>query len=457
MVHGFTSVLICGFSFCALIAVVILMRRISGTFRVFLISNFFMLTYIVLVFVGAVGLNMFYFKPELVRGFYERPDLLLNIWYYAVAGLFLVPIGMFFANLAFGYHAEKETGALLAQDVYIGGSDRSIIIYAVVAALFLFSLGVFGLYLAKVPRLPIIGMIRGMETEELARLRSASGNAFQGKYWVYSLFMKELPQLLLLITFFMRKSFKWKALFLLLLGYTALTAVAGLHKAPIVYLFLLLLFAYFYEKKRIRKSQVLLIMAFGFLIVVLMYLYFMGMKGRSFSRVISAISHRVFIGQVSDFFWYQLYAENEGLLLGRSFPNPMGLFGYKPISITVEISRFSLPLIAQSGIVGSAPTAFFGEWYVNFGGGAALASMFFIGFIVQSIEVFFVSTLARRKFVLFSALFIYFIVYFCRLVGSSFVGIWLDEKLFLPVIVICAVIVIKGILRKISENTSYAV
>ena len=70
-------------------------------------------------------------------------------------------------------------------------------------------------------------------------------------------------------------------------------------------------------------------------------------------------------------------------LLGRSFPNPGGLLPFEPFKLTVEIMDWKHPSLASKGIVGTAPTVYWGEMYANFGWLGIIIPPFFVGFYLH--------------------------------------------------------------------------
>src|SRR5690606_21203802 len=96
-----------------------------------------------------------------------------------------------------------------------------------------------------------------------------------------------------------------------------------------------------------------------------------------------AISSRTLTGQISPaYFYMKMFPEHEGFLLGRSFPNPKGIFPWEPYPVTVEVMNFMNPKIIGTGVVGSAPTVFWADMYANFSFGGILLSSIIVGFII---------------------------------------------------------------------------
>ena len=126
MVHDYLSIgIIIIISLGSVLFSYILLRKASGIIKIPFISTFFMVKYILFVYMGSVLLNVFYFTYEVNMGVYSHPDILLNMWCYTTAGLFLIPLGMFVANWATGYQPMEATSRILSKNIEISNSDKS--------------------------------------------------------------------------------------------------------------------------------------------------------------------------------------------------------------------------------------------------------------------------------------------------------------------------------------------
>lgn len=180
----------------------------------------------------------------------------------------------------------------------------------------------------------------------------------------------------------------------------------------------------------------------------LMYVFFMGMGEKDFLEIICAPLHRIFIGQISPFYYYQLFQEHYGYIYGTSFPNPAGIFPFEWRRITVEIMEFANPELVKLGIVGTMPTVFFADWFINFGPLMALFSMILLGFILQIADIIFITKLSKCKNLLWSVLFVFMINYFGGFSGSSFVGIVIDLNWIFPTFIMFLIIIYKQTIKK---------
>jgi len=448
MIHSYLSILIIFASCIALYLAYWLIKIAAGTVKIPLISTFFMLNYLVIIYIGSVLLNVFHFNYP---GLDKRPDLLLYTWLYATAGLFLIPLGMIVVNIATGYKAQEKTRILLAKEINITSLDKSNFTFIVLILLFFISFVVLMIYRRELGILPIEGVFKGFSYGKLAYLRELSINQFTGHYYRYRIFMVNLPLLLLLIAFFMKKvAIKYKLLFYFLLLFNIFVNIMSLMKAPVVFLLIILLIAYIYLKRSIRKKQLISMSILIGTLLTSMSMFFMGNIGRSFRVIFSGIIRRICIGQIMPFFHYQLYWEKFGSLGISSFlPNPGGILPFESIPYTVKIKEFAFPEAFSSGVGGSMPTVFFGQWLISFGPLMALFSMVLLGIIIQSMDIFFVTKLANKKGVFLLALFINIIYFMSGFVGTGYGGILIHNGWIMPLFVILSIYAIRAILKEI--------
>ena len=96
------------------------------------------------------------------------------------------------------------------------------------------------------------------------------------------------------------------------------------------------------------------------------------------------VLERIFYANLDGLNHYVDYYNEKPLLLGKSFPNTLGLLPYEPISITKIISANYIMTSEQlaAGLVGSHPTIFLGEIMVNFGYIGCIAVSIYLGSII---------------------------------------------------------------------------
>ncbi|XLX42197.1 O-antigen polymerase [Ectopseudomonas mendocina] len=225
---------------------------------------------------------------------------------------------------------------------------------------------VLALYLMKVEHIALFVAIKdGAEAAAIAR--SEMGNNFP-KYHRYGLIMHDLGVVVTLSFFtlwLLKKDLVRLALFSVAFVVSAFIAVMATEKAPLVWLFVGMFMVYYVVRKDgvVPKRDVALL---GLCIVIILFVfnvYFMGSDyplmsvfSRAFAGSISpAYFYLEYVPYVRDFYWF------------TTFPNPGGFLPYESARYTVEIMNWKFPENMEKGIVGSMPTVFWGEAYLNFG------------------------------------------------------------------------------------------
>jgi hypothetical protein len=421
------------------------MKIIVGDIKILTISTFFMLKYVAVIYIGSILPIIFHFDYYNLS---ERTDLLLKTWGYTTACLFLVPIGMLMVNIITKYKVNEPTATLLSKGIDITPLDSPTITFIILVPLFAISIFVLILYRQQLGFLPIEGVFSGMSAQRLAYLRELSINQFSGKYYRYAIFMVSLPALMLLIIFFLKgNNWKYRLFFYCLLAFNIFVSVISLKKSPLIDLLVLLFVARVFLRNGFFKKDILITAILISSSAIIMYLFFMGDIGREFSDTASGMGRRVFIGQISPFFFYLLYQEKIGYMGMAAFlSNPGGILPFEPIPYTFIIPR-------SAGLECTMPTVFFGHWFICFGPLMALFSMLIMGLILQSVDIFFISKLGKRKSALLSALFILVIQYMGGFVLTSYSGILIDPKWIMPVFFVILIYISSFILKK-SQNTT---
>lgn len=244
---------------------------------------------------------------------------------------------------------------------------------------------VLAFYLMKVEQVALFVAIKdGAEAAAIAR--SEMGNNFS-KYHRYGLIMHDLGTVVTLSFFalwLLKKDFTRLALFLVAFLVSAFIAVMATEKAPLVWLFVGIFMVYYVVHKDgvVPKRDVALL---GFCIVGVLFVfnvYFM----ESDYPLMSVFS-RAFAGSISPAYFYLEYVPNvRGFYWFETFPNPGGVFSYEPARYTVDIMNWKFPANMERGIVGSMPTVFWGEAYLNFGFFGIPIAAFVMGCLVAVIS-----------------------------------------------------------------------
>ena len=217
----------------------------------------------------------------------------------------------------------------------------------------------------------LFSVIDGNEGANLTLSRSKMGNDFGGGYHWYAVFMRDAFQFvwLVLLVDCLFKATRWKIFYLVLFGMPlAFSLLMATEKAPIAVFLLGVMLSVAWAKLGGRLSLRILL-TFGMavtLALAMSYIFFMG--DADFFAAIWSIISRGLAGSIHPaYFYLELFPNHLDWLQGQSFPNPGGILPFVPYELTVEVMNWMNPEDAVKGIVGSAPTVYWGEIYANFG------------------------------------------------------------------------------------------
>ncbi|WP_215037094.1 O-antigen polymerase [Bacillus sp. ISL-37] len=358
---------------------------------------------------------------------------ILKLWSYSSLSLFLILIGFWYSKNVLkldiqSYPQFKEHNLQIK-----GLNSRS---YVLAIFIFIISCFVFLLYLTKIPKIPIIAMLTGANTMEVQLLRSLATNDFSGYLW-YSLFFNQIMVFISFI-FFANLLIKQTRLSILIFAFTFLITSFALivptHKAPIILYLLGLGIIYLLVKgKKIKVGFIIKIGVISVPILILMYQYIMGMQGRPIIDVVQAILSRLFIGQISPaYFYLEIFPDIEEFKFGSTFPNPGGIFPWENYRLTVEVANLWFPDRAASGVVGSAPTVFWGEMYVNFGFLGVIFSSIVVG-IILSVSQHLINNLKVNSISI--SIYVMLIFEFIKLTQTGFSMLFFNFRLLVIILV----------------------
>jgi oligosaccharide repeat unit polymerase len=246
------------------------------------------------------------------------------------------------------------------------------------------------IYLYKLNTIPLIELIRnpGVGTV-LAKSREVATTTFEGKYHRYSFFFKILLPLLSLISIsasYKNKDLFWRIISVLTLGFALFMLIADLQKAPIIFFLISVFLLFSILRKNIDIKKIILICIIFFIVIILMYLFIMGLVGRNMIEIVNTIGIRLFLSQTKGMLTaFEVFPQEHEFLYGVSFPNPGHIFNYEQFSLPKYL--FVKTYGVHRLVVGTAPTTYFTEFYVNFGFIGMIASMFIGAFLLQVTQI----------------------------------------------------------------------
>lgn len=296
------------------------------------------------------------------------------VWIQFFAGFFIAGTLLKTKNsqICISYHPLKNNVSLLAFIV-----------------VFLISIAVLIIYLNKVPGIALVETMKGVHASQVAYIRSEMTNNFP-KYHRYSLFFKTILPFLSYVAwsqYLFTKKKLWLIMFFITFVCCSFALLMDAQKGPFIWYLIALMFIYFiFRNIKIRFKTIIKLASVFLLLLVIMYSAFMGTQF-DLGTVANPI-RRATTGQIIPLYWYiDMFPEKADFVGGRTFPNPAGILPWEPYRYTVEVMNYVEG--ERGGVVGSAPTAFFGELWVNFGIWLNILLPMYVGMLILLIHKIF--------------------------------------------------------------------
>lgn len=414
-----------------------LMKKSIIEFNYPLISIFFLIKFFILAYIGVL-IHIFY------QGYYTNIHY-LNQFILSSLTLIFFPLGMLIVSKLTKYNKRFIYDYKIDYEI----NDKMYYVFLILLSISFF---VLLIYISKLEMLPITAIIKGLGTSYAYELRSLAGNTFPGKYYRYSIFMKDLALLLFIILFFYRNiSAKWKILFFIVLFYNIFVSIMDIQKAPFVKMFLILFVMSFFYFKKINFKLVIIVSSILLLTIILMYMFFLG-YGTNFTNIMWSFLDRIFFAQIDAFVYTQQYLDSKGFLYGKSFPNPKEILPFHHVELPTEVAKFLHGNWQQGMPLGSFPTVFYGDWYANFGYLGAIFGMFLLGVIIQYTDIKMFKIISTKKSAIVLGFYIYLIDFFSKYSGTDYNGILIDMHLLLPLIITIALYLTNSILIRKTKS-----
>ena len=398
----------------------------------FTIPSFVFIAFLVYQY---IGLPILYFMLNDYRAeFVTDQELIWQVFIFTSITITLMLVGFIFAKIKFGplslmmndfqnNNNKKRFAAIFR----IRKLNLGIFVFGLISA------SVLVLYLSKIGHIALFTVLGFDKSVSSGFARSAMGNDFAGKYHWYKVFMNDTLVFLNLVAFanyLKTKNYRDFSLFLALFLLACFVMTMAIEKGPIMW-FLISLFLVFIVLRKdgaFTIKSIVNLSLFLVVIIALMYVYFMGSD--SFLKAIGHALGRLFTGQIQPAYHYLEYFKEHDFLMGRTFPNPRGIFPFESIRLTVDIMNWVHPELVEKGVVGSMPTVFWGEMYANFGVIGVFLPPFFIGFILYLVNVILMRLISSPLTV---GLFVWIAVHLKDIAGTSLSQYLLDHYLFIVV------------------------
>lgn len=355
-----------------------LMRCVNISLMRFSIVSFVLIYMLVFAYIGILPLY-FQWDPYRVYSGVSDPNTVLVLFALSSVSIFLLLLGVIASK-------KLMRGRVVICDGFIRSCTSKEMLLMILV--FTISLVVLLLYLIKVPEIAIFSVIKDPASKFAAR--SSMGNAFDGSYHWYKTFFSDVMLFILFSAYANKVIAKKKSaslFFLIVFVAAAFAAVMATEKGPFINLIIGLFIAKCIVKNngQYPAKKGLVFIATVFLFLILFYVYFMG--STELLPALLSILSRTFTGQITPAYWYlEYFPKHHDFLGGLSFPNPGSLLPFIPFNIPVEISSWKFPEHVSMGIVGSAPTVYWGEMYANFGIWGVILFSFITGFFLQALD-----------------------------------------------------------------------
>ncbi|KZY73981.1 hypothetical protein A3742_02635 [Oleiphilus sp. HI0071] len=385
-------------------------------------------TFVSMILLGYAGYFLLYFQliDYRVAIGIERQDLVLTAWMASSFTIVSMVLGFFLFARAFATSRLKPNRSVFINELLPFEHFALFVLLTL-------SLLVLLLYLVQIPKVALLVSIMG-GGEDSKFVRSEMGNNFSGKYHWYSLFMHDVAKLVAFSFFAQWRLTKKKlAGFMFFLSFllVAFSTLMATEKAPFAWFILGLFLVHTIVKNRgrIRVGGALFSIGLMLAFLILAYQVFMG-SGDALAAVQHAFSRALTGSTGSSYFYLEFVPDQQGFLLGRSFPNPAGILPFEHFRLTVELMQWRFPAEARSGIVGSSPSVFWTELYANFGWFGLLIPAVFVGFMLAVLD-FFVNTICISPIVV--GLNVWLLLHFKSLATSGISNYIVDMPLWVLV------------------------
>lgn len=363
------------FTFCVVTLSFAFMFRRYGKFWLISIPSTFMFIYTIFNVIGSPFLlkNLQLFEIKFI--------VAMNL------GILMHLLGFILADHVFNFNFRKEMKCYLDKPKLDNWNVINKLIFVIIV---LIVITISMIYLMKVPSIPLKDLFfSDNKVLEIAKSRELATTSFAGKYHRYSFFFRIILPFLSLASLaaaFQKKDFFWKTAFGFLFLFSVFMQIVDLQKSPVLFYLISVVFLYFILNKKVDFKKMFITILFFIIILIIMYSTIMGLSERGTGYVMQIIVRRLFISQtLGNYTAFRVIPIKQDFLFGLSFPNPAGIFPFEHF----EVIKFIFNETYGYGrfIVGTAPTPYFIEFYMNFGYFAMIISMLLGAFLIQTIQI----------------------------------------------------------------------
>ena len=391
---------------------------------------------IVIIIIQYLGYPiLFYFLNDYRSQFIQDRDIILKIFFISIYSITAIIIGFIFAsNILRSFQLNTQLNYFKATVLLDKKFSRFILyLFFILSSLVLLNY-INKIGLNNIALLSALDLIENSASTKV--LRSNMGNAFEGDYHWYRLFMRDFLSITSVAFFgfcLLRKKLFYYFIFIISFIICSFSMTMSIEKAPIIkYLIsLFLIYVLIRENGLFKIKNIAYLVFFVFLFLGFIYLNFTSSQNLLIG--IKNAASRILTGEIHPMYHYlEIFPQQMDFVMGRSFPNPAGLMPYDPISISKDVYELTFSDRKTSGIVGSMPAYFVGEMYANFGYLGIIIPPFFIGFYLYWLNVLLVSF--KNKTPIFLSIYIWIIFHYTGLATTSLSKFIIDFEMFIIIL-----------------------
>ena len=410
MIYTFISLFILALSFY-------LFKKVSGSLKLTqlnMISWVFFYNLIMQSFIASILVVNNIDNHYLIGKIYHEDSRLYG-WLAVQYTMIMMPLGMLFTVHLFGYKKNNRVfqqyvhapivPLLSMKDSYIKYPFYLLSIISILSVMYVFY---------NLKHIPLSGILHGLSGEMLAGLRQEASRDFSGNTYIKNIFAIGLTPILSYIAFSYYKMTKSKfdlIIFVLLFISSFFILTYNIAKAPFVQYILGFIFLTILIKGKINKKVLIVFFVLLLTLLIVMYYLLANATGIPFFDLFgynSGIVGRIILSQAAGTY-----------LSFDMFPSSHDFIGFSSVSnfinqiIGIESSERSARLLMmhyqsnafQAGLAGVINSLFIAEAWANFGLTGVLFAPFYVGMIIQTLFMFFL-TLPKTPLLL--GLFTYF-------------------------------------------------
>ncbi|MEX6006675.1 hypothetical protein AB6G92_11650 [Providencia vermicola] len=432
-----------------------LFKRAAGTLSIFkpnLISYIFYYNIIIEVFLASILVILYFDNHYIINR--VGADVRFNAWLSVMYMMIAFPIGMLLSKSIF--LKKKSMKSFLEQyvssPILITGSSGNALKYSIWCFTIISTLSCLYTFL-QIGYYPFLKAITS-SSSELASIRISVSRNFSGDVYIRNFFALIMMPILSYVWLFYYIANK-KTLNLLMTLFTVFLSVSILYynfsKSPLLWYILSFIFVYYYGLGKFKILHLIILITIVIISIIIMY----SIGGVSSNHILNYNTGP--IGRV-------ILSQAAGLyIMFDIFPNPHDFIGFSSISqflsdlfdyeyvdraARIAMTSFN-PRGVEDGTAGVMNSIFIAEAWANFGILGVLLSPLWVGFIIQTLYIFF---LKRPKNPLYLAFFVSFSF------GGSITGGFNDyiynPGLLMMIILFLLIISLAAVFKKYSRFTS---